>query len=443
MGAMTQQVLGSTSAVGARLFGGHGGHHGLRIIILVVVVVAIAVAIVLLVRRARRHREDAGSAHDLTPRPPEPTPRPPEPTPRPPEPAARTPEPAPSGSPVRTAPTRTWRDGKGKRASGIAATNLTKRYGEKVAVDDLTFEVTPGRVTGFLGPNGAGKSTTMRIVMGLDRPDAGSVTVNGRPYHELAWPLREVGALLEAKATHPGRSAFAHLSMLAKANRIPRRRVEEMLDMVGLSSVAGKRVGEFSLGMGQRLGIAAAMLGNPGVVMFDEPVNGLDTDGIRWVRQLLRHLASEGRSVFVSSHLMSEMARTADELVVIGKGRLIAQMPVAEFTSRYATGYVRVRSPQVDDLRLALEEAGASVASEEDRSISVRGVSQDAIGETAWRHSIMLQELAPQSASLEEAFMESTEAHLEFGGVRDDGPGSGSPGVPGDGAAVPEGEEGP
>jgi ABC-2 type transport system ATP-binding protein len=429
-------LLGSTSAVGARLFGGHGGHHGLRIIFLVIVVVAIAVAIVLLVRRARRHREDAGSAHDHTPRPPLPAPLASELT-------SRTPETAPSGSPARTAPTRTSRDANGKRSSGIAATNLTKRYGEKVAVDDLTFEVTPGRVTGFLGPNGAGKSTTMRIVMGLDRPDAGSATVNGRPYHELAWPLREVGALLEAKATHPGRSAFAHLSMLAKANRIPRRRVDEMLDLVGLSSVAGKRVGEFSLGMGQRLGIAAAMLGNPGVVMFDEPVNGLDTDGIRWVRQLLRQLASEGRSVFVSSHLMSEMAKTADELVVIGKGRLIAQMPVAEFTSRYARGFVRVRSPQVDDLRRALEEAGASVVSEEDRSISVRGMSQDAIGETAWRHSIMLQELAPQSASLEEAFMESTDAHLEFGGVREDGPPDGSPRAPGPGAAVPEGEERP
>ena len=196
------------------------------------------------------------------------------------------------------------------------------------------------------------------MIMGLDRPDSGSVTVNGRPYHGLAWPLREVGALLEAKAIHPGRSAYAHLWMLAKTNRIPRRRVDEVLGLVGLSSVAGKRAGEFSLGMGQRLGIAAALLGDPGVLMFDEPVNGLDTDGIRWVRQLLRRLAAEGRTVFVSSHLMSEMAQTADQLVVIGRGRLIAEMPVAEFTSRYSQGYVRVRSPQLHELRVALEEAG-------------------------------------------------------------------------------------
>jgi ABC-2 type transport system ATP-binding protein len=457
MSCGTGPLFGSTLAVGARLLGGHGGHHGLRIIILVLIVVAIAVGIVLFVRRSRRRREGGGSAHETPPlapepRAPKPVPTPqavaepasraPEPARRALEPADRAAEPAPSGPSVPAATPRAWRDGNGKRASGIAASDLTKRYGEKVAVDDLSFEVTPGRVTGFLGPNGAGKSTTMRLVMGLDRPDAGSVTVNGRPYHELAWPLREVGALLEAKATHPGRSAFAHLSMLAKANRIPRRRVDEVLDLVGLSLVAGKRVGEYSLGMGQRLGIAAAMLGDPGVVMFDEPVNGLDTDGIRWVRQLLRQLASEGRSVFVSSHLMSEMAKTADELVVIGRGRLIAQMPVAEFTSRYATGYIRVRSPQVEELRKALEEAGASVVSEEDRSISVRGMSQDAIGETAWRRSIMLQELAPQSASLEEAFMESTEAHLEFGGVRDEASAA-RPGVAGHGAAIPEGEEGP
>ena len=423
MGAMALEALGSTEAVGARLFGGHGGHHGLRIIILVVIVAVVVVAVVLLVQRSRRRRQAGGSTH---------------------HPAPRAAEQAPNGPPVPAMPARTWRVDEGRRATGIAAKNLTKRFGEKVAVDDLSFEVTPGRVTGFLGPNGSGKSTTMRLVMGLDRPDGGSVTVNGRPYHDLAWPLREVGALLEAKATHPGRSAFAHLWMLAKANRIPRRRVDEVLELVGLSSVAGKRVGEFSLGMGQRLGIAAAMLGNPGVVLFDEPVNGLDTDGIRWVRQLLRHLASEGRSVFVSSHLMSEMAKTADELVVIGKGRLIAQMPVAEFTSRYARGYVRVRSPQVEELRRVLEDGGASVVSEGDRSISVRGMSQDAIGETAWRHSIMLQELAPQSASLEEAFMESTEAHLEFGGVRDHEPSPSSPGIPRrDGSAGGDSQEGP
>jgi ABC-2 type transport system ATP-binding protein len=307
----------------------------------------------------------------------------------------------------------------GVKANTIQARELTKRFGEKVAVDALSFNVKPGQVTGFLGPNGAGKSTTMRMIMGLDRPDGGSVTVSGRPYHGLAWPLREVGALLEAKAIHPGRTAYAHLWMLAKTNHIPRRRVDEVLGLVGLSSVAGQRVGQFSLGMGQRLGIAAALLGDPGVLMFDEPVNGLDTDGIRWVRQLLRRLASEGRSVFVSSHLMSEMAQTADQLVVIGRGRLIAEMPVAEFTARYAQGYIRVRSPQLNELWVALEEAGASVSwGDEDRSISVRGMSQDTVGEIAWQHSIMLHELAPQAASLEEAFVESTEGDVEFGGNR-------------------------
>jgi ABC-2 type transport system ATP-binding protein len=306
-------------------------------------------------------------------------------------------------------------------ANTIRASELTKRFGEKVAVDGLSFDVKPGQVTGFLGPNGAGKSTAMRMIMGLDRPDAGSVTVNGHAYHGLAWPLREVGALLEAKAIHPGRSAHAHLWMLAKTNHIPRRRVDEVLGLVGLSSVAGQRAGEFSLGMGQRLGIAAALLGDPGVLIFDEPVNGLDTDGIRWVRQLLRRLASEGRSVFVSSHLMSEMAQTADQLVVIGRGRLIAEMTVSEFTARYARGYVRVRSPQLNELWVILEEAGASVSYEEGdhRSISVRGMSQDTIGEIAFGHSIMLHELAPQAASLEEAFVESTEADIEFGGNRE------------------------
>ncbi|MDA8359902.1 MAG: ATP-binding cassette domain-containing protein [Actinomycetota bacterium] len=308
----------------------------------------------------------------------------------------------------------------GGTSNSICATKLTKRFGDKVAVDGLSFDVRPGKVTGFLGPNGAGKSTTMRMILGLDRPDSGSVTVNGRLYRGLAWPLREVGALLEAKAIHPGRTAYAHLWMLAKTNHIPRRRVEEVLDLVGLSSVAGQRAGEFSLGMGQRLGIAAALLGDPGVLIFDEPINGLDTDGIRWVRQLLRSLASEGRSVLVSSHLMSEMAQTADELVVIGRGRLIAAMPVTEFTSRYSRSYIRVRSPQLDELRVALEQAGASISYEDGRrSISVRKMTPDVIGEIAFRHSIMLHELAPQAASLEEAFVESTEADVEFGGHRE------------------------
>lgn len=298
----------------------------------------------------------------------------------------------------------------------IEARGLTKRYGDKVAIDDLSFVVKPGHVTGFLGPNGAGKSTTMRLIMGLDLPDSGSVTVNGRRFHDLAWPLREVGALLEAKAIHPGRSARAHLLMLAQTNSIPRWRVDEVLDLVGLSSVARQLAGNFSLGMGQRLGIAEALLGDPGILLFDEPVNGLDTDGIRWVRGLLRRLAAEGRTVLVSSHLMSEMALVADQVVVIGKGRLIAEMPVEEFTSRNSRSYVRVRSPQIDRLRQALEAAGTSVAAEDGGSIAVRGIDAVKIGELALREAVVLSELSPRSASLEEAFIESTEGDLEFRG---------------------------
>jgi ABC-2 type transport system ATP-binding protein len=393
---------------GFHLLGGSHGHHGLRIVILLVIVAAVAVGVVLLVRRSRARRSPRGAVQPADtgavwatggtgPEDPKPL----------------------VVAPADPAPTRASSAAAGT-ANTIQARELTKRFGEKVAVDGLSFDVTPGQVTGFLGPNGAGKSTTMRMIMGLDRPDGGSVSVNGRPYHGLAWPLREVGALLEAKAIHPGRTAYAHLWMLGKTNHIPRRRVDEVLGLVGLSSVAGRRAGEFSLGMGQRLGIAAALLGDPGVLMFDEPVNGLDTDGIRWVRQLLRRLASEGRAVLVSSHLMSEMAQTADQLVVIGRGRLIAEMPVSEFTARYARGYVRVRSPQLDELWVALEEAGATVSYEDgDRSISVRGMSQDTVGEIAFRHSIMLHELAPQAASLEEAFVESTEGDVEFGGQRE------------------------
>ena len=227
----------------------------------------------------------------------------------------------------------------------IEAKHLTKRYGDKTAVDDLSFTVRPGIVTGFLGPNGSGKSTTMRMIMGLDHPTGGQATVNGRPYHDLRWPLREVGALLEAKAIHPGRPAWAHLWMLAQVNGIPRRRVDEVIGMVGLESVARQRAGRFSLGMGQRLGIAAALLGDPGVLIFDEPVNGLDPDGIRWVRLLLRRLAAEGRTVFVSSHLMSEMALTADEVIIIGRGRFLAQQAIAEITAQSTARFVRVRSP--------------------------------------------------------------------------------------------------
>jgi ABC-2 type transport system ATP-binding protein len=298
----------------------------------------------------------------------------------------------------------------------ITAQNLTKRFGDKVAVDQLSFEVRPGVVTGFLGPNGSGKSTTMRMVMGLDAPNGGEVRVNGRRYPDLPWPLREVGALLEAKAIHPGRSARAHLWMLAQTNDIPLRRVDEVLDVVGLGTVAHQRVRKFSLGMGQRLGIAAALLGDPHVLLFDEPVNGLDPDGIRWVRNLLKGLAREGRTVFVSSHLMSEMALTADEVVIIGKGRLIAQVSTAELIEQSSQRFVRVRSPRLPELRVALEQEGALTALEDDGSLSVRGMDAAAIGDAAGRVPAVLHELAPQSASLEEAFMELTEASIEYRG---------------------------
>jgi ABC-2 type transport system ATP-binding protein len=298
----------------------------------------------------------------------------------------------------------------------IEAKRLTKRYGEKAAVDDLSFTVRPGIVTGFLGPNGSGKSTTMRMIMGLDHPDAGRVTVNGRSYHDLRWPLREVGALLEAKAIHPGRPAWAHLWMLAQTNDIPRSRVDEVIAMVGLQPAARQRAGKFSLGMGQRLGIAAALLGDPGVLIFDEPGNGLDPDGIRWVRLLLRRLASEGRTVFVSSHLMSEMALTADEVIIIGRGRFLAQQPVAEITAQGAAHFVRVRSPQLEQMRSVLDGNGADTAPGDDGSLIVRGIDREAVGEIAARHGLVLHELADQTASLEEVFMELTNSELEYSG---------------------------
>jgi ABC-2 type transport system ATP-binding protein len=303
-----------------------------------------------------------------------------------------------------------------KEDSVIEAQHLTKRYSDNVAVDDLSFTVRPGIVTGFLGPNGSGKSTTMRMIMGLDHPTGGRVTVNGQHYHDLAWPLHEVGALLEAKAIHPGRSARAHLRMLAEANRIPLRRVEELLGLVGLASVAGQRAGKFSLGMGQRLGIAAALLGDPGVLIFDEPVNGLDPDGIRWVRKLLKGLAAEGRTVFVSSHLMSEMALTADEVIVIGRGRFLAQQPVAEMTARSAARFVRVRSPELLKLRAALDERGAQTVFE-DGALTVRGMDEVAIGDLAAGLLVTLHELSPESASLEDAFMELTDESIEYHGA--------------------------
>jgi ABC-2 type transport system ATP-binding protein len=297
----------------------------------------------------------------------------------------------------------------------IEATGLTKRYGDTVAVDDLSFEVRAGQVTGFLGPNGSGKSTTMRMIMGLDKPNAGETRVNGANYHDLAWPLREVGALLEAKAIHPGRSAFNHLWALAQTNGISKARVREVLDIVGLPSVAKKRAGKFSLGMGQRLGIAGALLGDPGVLLFDEPTNGLDPEGIRWVRNLLKSLAAEGRTVFVSSHLMSEMALTAEHLVVIGRGRLIAEMAVSDFIAQSSRQFVRVRTRQCEVLTRELESTGATVVPEEDGGLAVTGVPAAEIGAVASAYGVVLEELSPQSASLEEAFMELTHDSVEYG----------------------------
>ncbi|MGC2174894.1 MAG: ATP-binding cassette domain-containing protein [Acidimicrobiales bacterium] len=301
----------------------------------------------------------------------------------------------------------------------IEAEGLTKHYGDKVAVDDLSFSVRSGVVTGFLGPNGSGKSTTMRMIMGLDLPTRGHVSVNGQQLKDMHWPLREVGALLEARAIHPGRSARAHLLMLAQTNRLPKRRIDDLLELVGLTAVAEQRAGKFSLGMGQRLGIAAALLGDPGVLLFDEPVNGLDPDGIRWVRNLLKGLARDGRTVFVSSHLMSEMALTADEVIIIGRGRLIEQTSIDALLGRSSMQSVRVRSPQAVALRKALEEKGATVDLEDDGSLTVRGVDEVAIGDLAASRNFVLHELSPQTASLEEAFMELTEGSLEYrGGAR-------------------------
>ena len=299
----------------------------------------------------------------------------------------------------------------------IEAKGLTKHYGDKRAVEQLSFTVRPGVVTGFLGPNGSGKSTTMRMIMGLDAPTAGDVTVKGKHFKNLQWPLREVGALLEAKAIHPGRSARSHLKMLAQTNHLEDSRVDELLELVGLSAVANKRAGKFSLGMGQRLGIAAALLGDPEILLFDEPVNGLDPDGIRWVRNLLKGLAREGRTVFVSSHLMSEMALTADEVVIIGKGKLISQTSIEDLLAQSTENFVRVRAPEAAKLKTELEQEGAVVVLEDDGSLSVRGANEVAIGEMAAKMSIVLHELAPQSASLEEAFMELTEDSIEYHGT--------------------------
>ena len=295
----------------------------------------------------------------------------------------------------------------------ITARGLTKRYGTRTAVDDVSFTVAPGRVTGFLGPNGAGKSTTMRMILGLDRPTSGSVTVNGRRYADSPAPLREVGALLEARALHPGRSARDHLRWLAASNAIPAGRVDEVLGLVGLEDVAGQRVGRFSLGMGQRLGIAVALLGDPPVVVLDEPVNGLDPEGIRWVRTLARTLAAEGRTVFLSSHLMSEMALTADHLVVIGRGRVLADCSMPEFIAEHAASYVRLRSPQRGPVAELLRREGLEVASVDDE-LRVQGRDAAAVGELVGRQGLLLHELTLVSSSLEDAFMTLTAASVEY-----------------------------
>ncbi|MBJ6625022.1 ABC transporter ATP-binding protein [Streptomyces sp. I4(2020)] len=296
----------------------------------------------------------------------------------------------------------------------IELEGLTKRYGEKVAVDNLTFTVRPGIVTGFLGPNGAGKSTTMRMILGLDHPTAGDVRVDGTHYDRLKDPLTDIGALLEAKGVHPGRSAYNHLLWLAQSNGIPERRVREVLDEVGLTAVARKKAKGFSLGMGQRLGIAAALLGDPRILMFDEPVNGLDPEGIHWIRTLMKSLAEQGRTVFVSSHLMSEMALTADHLVVIGQGRLLADTSMAEFIRRNSRSYVRVRTPQREALLDALHRAGVTAVDGADGTLEVDGTPAEAIGELAARDGVVLHELSPQQASLEEAFMQLTAESVEY-----------------------------
>jgi len=303
----------------------------------------------------------------------------------------------------------------------IEARGLTKRYGDTLAVDDLSFRVEPGKITGFLGPNGAGKTTTMRLILGLDHPSSGSVTVNGQPFERLAYPMREVGALLDAKAVHGGRSAYNHLLCLAETNNLPRRRVDETLALVGLNEVARKRSKGFSLGMGQRLGIAAALLGDPAILMFDEPVNGLDPEGILWIRNLMKALAAEGRTVFVSSHLMSEMEHTADHLLVIGRGRLIADCTVAEFIAANSRQSVRVRTPQPAALASVVAAAGGMVREDGDGLMTVQGLDVSQVGDLAFENAVRLHELAPTQASLEQAFMELTASSVQFhAGVPDE-----------------------
>jgi len=297
----------------------------------------------------------------------------------------------------------------------IEARHLSKRYGSRLAVDDLSFTVEPGKVTGFLGPNGAGKSTTMRLLLGLDRPDRGQARIGGRPYRDLRFPLRAAGALLEAQAAHPGRSARNHLRCLAHTHGLPPRRVDEVIALTGLGGVAGKRAGGFSLGMRQRLGIAAALLGDPQALLLDEPVNGLDPEGVLWIRTMMKQLAAEGRTVLVSSHLMNEMAVTADHLIVIGRGRLLADCPAAEFTGRHSGQRVRVRTPDAARLAGVVAGEGARAEPGADGALTITGMPAPRIAELAARAGVAVHELSPHRASLEQAFMELTTDSLEYG----------------------------
>ncbi|WP_405794649.1 ABC transporter ATP-binding protein [Streptomyces sp. NBC_01506] len=296
----------------------------------------------------------------------------------------------------------------------IEVEGLTKRFGRKIAVDQLSFQVRPGVVTGFLGPNGAGKSTTMRMMLDLDIPTGGSVRIDGKPYRELEEPLKYIGALLDAKSMHGGRSAYNNLLCLAQSNRIPVSRVGEVLDTVGLTAVAKHKSKGFSLGMGQRLGIAAALLGDPEILMFDEPVNGLDPEGIHWIRNLMKTLASQGRTIFVSSHLMSEMALTAEHLIVIGQGKLLANTSMADFIQENSRSFVRLRSPQREQIRDALHEGGFTVTEASDGALEIDGSTSEEVGELAARHGLVLHELSSQRASLEEAFMQMTAESVEY-----------------------------
>jgi ABC-2 type transport system ATP-binding protein len=322
----------------------------------------------------------------------------------------------------------------------IELEGLTKRFGGKVAVDHLTCQVRPGMVTGFLGPNGAGKSTTMRMMLDLDNPTSGTVRIDGKHYRELQEPLKYIGALLDAKSMNGGRSAYNNLLCLAQSNRIPRGRVDEVLDTVGLGAVAKKKSKGFSLGMGQRLGIASALLGDPEILMFDEPVNGLDPEGIHWIRNLMKSLAAEGRTVFVSSHLMSEMALTADHLIVIGQGKLLADTSMADFIRENSRSYVRLRSPQQERLRDVLHQEGLTAVESAGGTLEIDGAATEELGELAARHQIVLHELSAQRASLEEAFMQMTAGSVEY--HAHSGPGGAEP-PPTVGAAWGEGWQQP